>query len=115
MDLAINLLLIMLTELPIIGFFFRKRKRRFALGVGFFANIITWPIVNIIRLNTDWNLNMVAIGVVIAEGIAYYFLLGRNMKKAILITLIANGVSFFVLKYVPINPDSFQKKTDIIH
>ncbi len=114
MVLAFNLLLILLVELPIVGFFFRKRKRKLALVAGLFVNIITWPLVNIIRLNTDWNLNMVEIGVVIFEGVAYWLLLGRNWKKAILITLLANAASFIVTKSVHITPDFFQTKTNII-
>jgi len=114
MDLAFNLLLTLLVELPIIGFFFRKRKRKGALMVGLLVNLITWPLVNIIRLNTDWNLNMVEIGVVVIEGLAYWLFLGRNITKAVLITVLANGASFIITKFVYIGPDFFQKKTNII-
>jgi hypothetical protein len=114
MDLAFNLLLTILVELPIIGFFFRKRKRRPALMLGLMVNVVTWPIANIIRLNTEWNLNYVEIGVVIFEGIAYWLFLGRNVKRAVLITLAANAASFIITKFVHISPDFFQKKTNII-
>lgn len=81
---------------------------------GFLINVVTWPVVNIIRLNTEWNLDMVEIGVVIFEGLALWFFLGRNWKKAALISIIANGASFIITKFVYIGPDFFQKKTNII-
>jgi hypothetical protein len=102
MELAFNLLLTLLIELPIVAFFFRQRKRKYALSIAFFANIITWPIVNIIRINTDWNLNWVEVGVVIAEGFAYWLLLGRHVKRSIIITILANTASFFATKYIHI-------------
>jgi hypothetical protein len=114
MDLLFNLLLIILIELPIVGFFFKKRKRRAALMTGLFANIITWPIVNIIRLNTDWNANLVLIGVMLVEGFIYWFILGKNIKKSTLITITANLASFFITKFVYLPADFFQKKSDII-
>jgi hypothetical protein len=114
MDLAFNLLLVILIELPIIGFFFSKRRRKFAYMVGFFVNLITWPIVNIIRLNTSWDLNWVQVGVVLFEGLAFWLLLGRNFKKAFLIGIIANLASFLITKVVYLPPDFFQKKTNII-
>lgn len=114
MELAFNLLFTILIELPIIAFFFRKRKRRYAVSVGLFVNIVTWPIVNIIRLNTEWDLNWVQVGVAVAEGIAYWFLLGRHIKKSVLIAIIANAASFFATKYIHIGPDLFQKSPNLI-
>ncbi len=115
MDLLFNFLLTILVELPIVGFFFKKRKRKAAWLVCLLANLVTWPIVNIIRLNTDWNLEIVEIGVVILEGAAYWFFLGRNWTKAISITILANAASFLLTKFVHIGPDFFQKKSNIIH
>jgi len=109
MELAFNLLLTILIELPIIAFFFRKRKRKYAITVGFFVNIITWPIVNIIRLNTDWDLNLVQVGVAVAEGFAYWLLLGRHVKRAVIITILANTASFLATKYIHITTDIVQK------
>ena len=113
MHLAFNLLLTLLVELPIISFFFVKRKRKPALMVGLFVNLLTWPLVNIIRLNTDWNLDIVQIAVVIVEGAGYWLFLGHNLKKAAMIAVIANAVSFVITKFVQIPPDFFQKKVDI--
>ncbi|MBL0357316.1 MAG: hypothetical protein IPP72_10725 [Chitinophagaceae bacterium] len=96
------------------AFFFKKRKRRYALSVGLFVNIITWPIVNIIRLNTDWDLNWVQVGVVVVEGFAYWLLLGRHIKRSIIMTIVANAASFLATKYIHISPDLFQKTPNLI-
>ncbi len=115
MELTFSLLLTILLELPIIAFFFRKQKRKYALTIGFFTNIITWSLANIIRFNfQDWNQDYVMIGVVILEGFAYWLFLGRNIKKAVLITIVANAVSYTALKFVHFGPDILQKNTDLI-
>jgi len=114
MELAFNLLLTLLLELPIVSFFFRKRKRKNAMMVALFLNAITWPMVNIIRLNTNWNLDVVEIFVVLLEGIGYWVILGIGWKKSFLISLIANLVSFIATKFIYIKPEFFQKNIDII-
>jgi len=114
MDLAFNLLLVILIEIPIIGFFFNRRRRKHAYIVGLLVNLVTWPIINIIRLNTAWDLNWVQVGVAVAEGLAFWLFLGRNFTKAALISIIANLASFIITKLVYIPPDFFQKKTNII-
>jgi hypothetical protein len=114
MELAFNLLLIILVELPIVGFFFRKRKRKNALFICLFVNIVTWPIVNIIRLNTNLNLDVVQLFVVIAEGMGYWLICHIGWKKGFLISLLANATSFIVTKFVYLPPDFFQKKIDVI-
>jgi len=114
MELAFNLLLTLLLELPIVSFFFRKRKRKNAMMVALFLNVITWPMVNIIRLNTNWNLDVVEIFVVLLEGIGYWLILGIGWKKSFLISLIANLVSFIATKFIYIKPEFFQKNIDII-
>jgi hypothetical protein len=114
MELTFSLLLTLILELPIVGFFFKARKRRPAYLACLFVNLVTWPIINIIRLKTDWDLNMVEIFVVIAEGLGYWFILNCGWKKAILVTLVSNAISFIVLKLVHFEPDMLPKKIDII-
>ncbi|MFT3679744.1 MAG: hypothetical protein QM791_05705 [Ferruginibacter sp.] len=115
MELAFNLLLTLLLELPIVGFFFRRKKRKNAYLIAFLTNIVTWPIVNIIRLNwPDFSLNIVEIFVVLGEGIAYWIFLECTWKKGLIISIIANLVSFLVTKFVYIPADFFQKRPDII-
>jgi hypothetical protein len=114
MDLAFNLLLTLLLEIPLVGFFFRRKKRKNAYLIALLINIITWPIVNVIRLNTDFNLNIVEIGVIIVEAVTYWVVLATGWKKGFLIALLANLLSFTVTKFVYIGPDFLQKKSDII-
>jgi hypothetical protein len=114
MDLAFNLLLTLLIELPIVAFFFRSKKRKQAITVALFINIVTWPLVNIIRLNTDWNLNIVEIGVVIVEGVGYWLFLGRHIKKSVIITVLANAASFIALKFIHYAPDTIPKAPTLI-
>ncbi|HMO61494.1 MAG TPA: hypothetical protein PKC39_14730 [Ferruginibacter sp.] len=113
MELAFNLLITVLLELPIVGFFFRRKKRKNAYLIALLANIITWPVVNIIKLNSDFNLDIVAVGVVAAEAFIYYYFLDTGWKKALLISFFANLLSYIVTKFVHISPDYFQKKQEI--
>ena len=114
MELAFNLLLTILLELPIVGFFFKRKKRGNALLICFVVNIITWPLVNVIRLSTDWNMNIVEIGVVVTEAVAYSFLLQCGWRKGFLMSVAANTVSFLVTKFVYLTPDFFQNKSNLI-
>jgi hypothetical protein len=116
MDLAFNLLLTILLEIPIVGFFFRRKKRKYAYLIAFLANIITWPLTNALRLNwpDQFNPNIAVIGVTVIEAIAYLMFLECGWKKALIISFVANLVSFIVTKFVFIGPDFFQKRPDII-
>lgn len=114
MDLAFNLLLIILVELPIVGFFFSKRKRKSALMLCLFVNVVTWPLVNIIRLNTNWHLEIVQIFVVIAEAVGYWLVLKVGWKKGFLISILANTASFIITKFVYLPPDFFDQQVEIV-
>jgi len=114
MELAFNLLLTILLELPVVSFFFRKRKRKSALFVCLFLNLITWPMVNIIRLNTNWNLDIVEIFVVVLEGLGYWLIFNVGPWKGFIISIVANIISFTITKYVYLKPELFQKSINII-
>ena len=114
MELTFSLLLTLILEIPIAGFFFKKRKRRTAYLACLFVNLVTWPLINIIRLKTEWDLNLVEIFVVIAEGFGYWFILNCGWKKAALITIVSNIISFLIIKMVHFEPDILPKKIDII-
>lgn len=120
MDLAFNLLLTLLLEIPIIGFFYRSKKRSKAYLAAFLINIITWPIVNIIILNTNWFDKerlfnpVVQLFVIAIECGFYFFFLKSPFRKVLLMTLVANLVSMITTFYVKIPPDYFQKKNDMI-
>jgi hypothetical protein len=112
--LTINLLLLIAIELPIVGFFFRKRKRRGALLVAFFLNIAIWPIINILRFQTEWNVDVLHWIGALLEFIGYWQILKISWKKALLIAFIANLASFALIKVADIKPEMFEKKTIII-
>jgi hypothetical protein len=114
MDLAFNLILTLLLEIPVVGFFFSRKKRKHAYLVVFLANLITWALVNIIRIKTNLNLDIVQLGVVAFEGFAYLIFMRCSWKKAFLVSIVANLLSYVVTKFVYIGPDFMQKKPDII-
>lgn len=108
MVLAFNFLLTILIELPIIALFFKRKKRQAALGMAFLINIISWSITHIIFFTFDINMYYVAIVLAIGEAIAFHFLLPCNWKKAFVISLIVNSLSFSATHAIP--SDIFQSK-----
>ncbi len=114
MDLAFNLLLTILLELPVVGFFFVRKKRKNALLVCLLTNLVTWPIINILRLNTEINSDIIAIAVVAAEGAAYWFFLETGFKKGLLMSFVANLLSYILTRIIFIPGDYWQGKPDII-
>ena len=114
MDLAFNLFLTLLLEVPVVGFFFRRKNRKYAYLVALLTNIITWVALNIVRLNSDLNLNIAAIAMMIVEAVVYALLLDCGWKKAFLISIVANLISFVVTKYVYINPDFLQNNQEVV-
>ena len=101
MGLAFNLLLTILLELPIIALFFRRKKRQAALLMAALINIISWSAAHILFFSTDINIYYIAIGLATGEAIAFHFLLACNWKKAIIMAVIVNSLSFFITKQVP--------------
>lgn len=111
MGLAFNFLLTILIELPIVALFFKRRKRQAAVLMALVINVITWSVAHIIFFSTDINLYYVALGLAIGESIAFYQLLDCGWKKAILLSLIVNTLSFFVTQLIPI--DIFQSEAGV--
>lgn len=114
MDLAFNLLLVLLIEISVAGFFFRSKKRNNVYLFAFLINIISWPLIHVIHLNTDWNLLYANIIIAFGEFIAYYFLIRCSVKKAFLIALTANTLSYFATKYITLPENLFKKPEEII-
>jgi ABC-type thiamin/hydroxymethylpyrimidine transport system permease subunit len=108
MVLAFNFLITILIELPIIAIFFKRKKRQAALGMALLINIISWSITHIIFFTFDINMYLVAIVLGIGEAIAFHFLLPCNWRKAFIISLIVNSLSFTVTHTIP--SDFFQSK-----
>jgi len=120
MDLALNFLLVLLLEIPLVGFFFRRKTRKKAYMAAFLINIVTWPLVQILFLNTNFYdkgkfLNpIVDILVFAIEFLFYGFYLKISLRKAILVALVANLVSNTANYFIKIPPDFFQKRSDQI-
>lgn len=115
MELTFDLLLTLLVELPIIAFFFKRRKRQAALIVGLIVNLATWPIFHYFRFKyPDLNVIWIKAGITVIEAVAYWYFLGRNWKKAILLSLVANGASLLVTSFIKYPSDIFLKKPNMI-
>ena len=56
MDLALDLLLTLLLELPIIALFFKRKKRPSALLNALMINLVSWPVAHILKINTNLNI-----------------------------------------------------------
>ena len=114
MGLAFNFLLTLLIELPIVVLFFKRKKRKEAALMAVLINIVSWSIAHIIFFSSDLPLYYVAIGLAIGEAIAFNLLLDCNWKKAIILSLLANTLSFFITQLVPVDMEIFQQKQEII-
>jgi len=110
MLLAFNFLIIILIELPIISLFFKRKKRQAALGMALLINIVSWSLTHIIFFSFDINMYYVAFVLAIGEAIAFHFLLPCSWKKAFIISLIVNSLSFSITYAIP--ADLFQPKPE---
>ncbi len=113
MRLALNFLLILLVELPIVNLFFKRKKRQHALYMAFLINLVSWAVAHVIIFTVDVNIYYVAVLVVVGEAIAYNKLLECNWKKSIIISLVANSLSFFATQVIPID-DLFAPKQETV-
>jgi hypothetical protein len=114
-QLTFHLLLTLLIKLPIIGFFFGKKKRQPAVLTALMINLVSWIIGTMIWLkNPDVNQLYVRIGTSVLEAIAYWFFLGRNWKKAILMAAVTNLLSYIATQYITLPEGFFQKKSNMI-
>jgi hypothetical protein len=111
MGLALNFLLTILIELPIIALFFKRKKRQAAVLMALLINVISWSVSYIIFFSTDINMYYVATGLAIGEAIAFHKFLECSWKKAIIMSLIVNSLSFFATQLIPI--DIFQWRPEI--
>ena len=113
MGLALNLLLTILIELTILALFFKIKKRQAAIMMAILINVISWSVAHMIIFSTDINIYYVAIGLAIGEAIAFHQLLECNWKKAIILSLIVNSLSFFIIQLIPIDMDLFPSKPGV--
>ena len=111
MGLAFNFLLTILIELPILALFFRRRKRQAAVLMALLINVISWSVAHILFFSTDINMYYLAIGIAVGEAIAFHRFLQCNWKKAIILSLTINSLSFLVTQFIPVDLDLFPSKT----
>lgn len=120
MELAFNFILILLIEILVTGYFFRRKKRKKVYMAAFLMNIITWPLVNIIILNTDWYDKarlfnpLVQIPMIVGEIIFLRFYVPTTNRKAIIMGIAVNIVSILATYYIKLPAGLFQKKEDIV-
>ena len=120
MELAVNFILILLIEILLTGYFFRRKKRKKAYMTAFLMNIVTWPVVNIIILNTDWYDKallfnpIVQIPMIIGEIIFLRLYMPTTNRKAIIVGVAVNIVSILAAYYIRLPNNLFQKKENII-
>ena len=112
MGLALDFLLTIFIELPIIAFFFKKSKRQTAVIMALAINMVSWSISHILIISTELNPFFVAIGLTIAEAAAFSRWLPCKLKKAFALSLIVNCLSFAALRYNPIDFYYFQSNAD---
>jgi hypothetical protein len=111
MILALSFLITIIIELPLIALFFKRKKRQSALLMALLINIISWAIQHIIFFSFDINIIYVAIGLAVGEAIAFHYLLPCDWKKAFIISILVNSLSFFATQALP--ADLFQPKPEI--
>jgi hypothetical protein len=86
-------ILTLLIELPIVLLFFKK-DWKFTLLIGFLLNLFTWPLLHVLLFTTSININILEVGVAIAEGIGYWLLLQCSFKKGMFVGFLVNGISY---------------------
>lgn len=114
MRLAFDLLLTLLIELPIFALFFKRRKRPKVLMYGALVNLISWPVMHILKLSTGINVYLIEVAIVAGEGIGLWLLLECGWKKGFLMSLIANSLSFLATSFIHFDPELLQDKPNII-
>lgn len=107
MGLALTLLLTLIIELPIIALFFRRKKRQSVLPMAALINIISWSIAHMLFFSTEINIYYIAIGISIGEAIAFHLLLPCDWKRAIIMSIIANSISFLITQQIPVDTELF--------
>ena len=114
MELAFDLLLTLLIELPVIALFFKRKKRPIALMYGILVNLISWLIAHILKISTDINIVIIEVVVIVGEAIGLWLLTGCGWKKGFIMSLIANSLSFLATYYIRLDAGLFQDKNNII-
>ena len=103
MKLALDFFLLILVELPILVLFFKRKKRQNAIYMGLLINIISWSVAHVIFFSTEVNIYYIQALVIIGEAIAFNKVLEVTWKRAIIMSLVLNILSFLVSQLVPLD------------
>lgn len=87
--------LTLLLELPVWWWFHRKVQRAW-LGLFFLVNLLTWPLLQFLIEYTSVPIPALELGVVVIEGACLSALGELGWKRAFLISLLANALSYGV-------------------
>ena len=88
-------ILTLVLELPIVLLFFKK-DWKYALLIGFLLNLFTWPLLHVLMYSTDIDINILELGVALAEGIGYTIFMGCKWQKGSGVSFLVNGFSYGV-------------------
>lgn len=86
-------LLTLLIELPVILLLLQS-KRKQVLMIAFLLNLFTWPLLHYIYFSSQANELLLEGAVFLAEGIGYQLFFRKGWKTSLLISLLANGLSY---------------------
>ena len=117
MKLALDFFLLILVELPILVLFFKRKKRQNAVYMGLLINIISWSVAHVIFFSTEVNIYYIQGLIIIGEAIAFNKLLEVTWKKAIIMSLLLNTLSYLVSQLIPLDdlinsrPEQIQSST----
>lgn len=85
----------LLLELPVLIVCYIKEWKKILI-VGFLLNLFTWPLLTLLYFYTDIHLLLLELGVLIIEAIGFRIFLNTSLKKSLLVSFLANGISLFV-------------------
>lgn len=88
-------LLTLIIEAPVIYLFYKSQWKQVMIPF-FLLNLFTWPLLHIFLDNSDINIYLLELGVVIAEAVGYQLFTKSSWGKALLASLAANAISYFI-------------------
>lgn len=71
-----------------------------ALMYGALVNLISWPLMHILKSTTEINIYIIEIAVIVGEGIGLWLLTECGWKKAFIMSVIANILSFIITSHI---------------
>src|SRR5687768_13281582 len=94
MELFYYFFLTIIIELPIAVIFYRKQWQK-ALLICFLLNAFTWPLLQVTLMEFGYNyIPLLELMIVFIEGIGYCLLFNSKLKYGLLVSFIANGLSY---------------------